>query len=546
MKKHFFFIFLITILCSIPLLDLLNPGLPLTHDGADHVARIANFYQNLQEGNVVPRWAGNLNWGYGHPILMFLYPLPSYGVSVFHVVGFSFVDSTKLVFGAAYVLSAIAMYVWLQAFLDKKSALIGAFAYTLAPYRFVDLYVRGAIGEHVAFIFPPLICYSLYTLASSKTKRGVILGSLSVAGLLLSHNALSLMFLPLLFLYAVYLFKTVREKFSFLFFSFAFFLWGFALAAFFWIPAFFEGKYTLRDIVTRNEYLSRFETWERFFYSPWNYGGTGQFSVEVGIIQWVGIALAFIAVFLYWKRKNHLWALCLGALVFLFLSLFLMTNESLFVWQEVTILQKFQFPWRLLSVVVFLSALLLGLLVHILREKQRIILSSGLVMLLFLFSMGFWHAKSYLAQQESYFTSIYNGTTDTGESAPIWSVRFMEHRPTSQMEVIEGRADILSLKRTSTVHTYEITAKSRSRLRENTLYFPGWIVVVDNKPAGIEFQDPRHRGLMTFFVNEGKHRVEVRFTETKLRMVSDTLSVLAFAAIICLTFYFYILRSTKE
>src|SRR3989344_7884005 len=90
---------LILLISALPLLNLLTPGLPVTHDGIDHVARIANFYKNLEEGVLIPRWASNLNWGYGHPILMFLYPLPSYATSFFHLLGFSFVDSLKIVFG---------------------------------------------------------------------------------------------------------------------------------------------------------------------------------------------------------------------------------------------------------------------------------------------------------------------------------------------------------------------------------------------------------------------------------------------------------------
>ena len=98
----------------IPVLSLFHPGLPVTHDGQDHVARIANFYQNLSEGNIIPRWAGNLNWGYGHPILEFLYPLPSYLASLFHFLGFTLVDSVKIVFGMSFVLSGIAMYIFIK------------------------------------------------------------------------------------------------------------------------------------------------------------------------------------------------------------------------------------------------------------------------------------------------------------------------------------------------------------------------------------------------------------------------------------------------
>ena len=103
-NKNLIIFCFITLISIFPLLDLAHPGLPITHDGQDHVARIANFYANLEEGNIVPRWASNLNWGYGHPILMFLYPLPSYVASIFHFFGFSLVDSVKIVFAAGFFL----------------------------------------------------------------------------------------------------------------------------------------------------------------------------------------------------------------------------------------------------------------------------------------------------------------------------------------------------------------------------------------------------------------------------------------------------------
>jgi uncharacterized membrane protein len=83
--KNKFIIAILIVVSIISVLALVHPGLPITHDGQDHVVRIANFYQNLVEGNLIPRWGANLNWGYGHPILEFLYPLPSYFASAFHL-----------------------------------------------------------------------------------------------------------------------------------------------------------------------------------------------------------------------------------------------------------------------------------------------------------------------------------------------------------------------------------------------------------------------------------------------------------------------------
>ena len=371
--KRYLFPFVIIFISSITLIDLFKPGLPLTHDGQDHVARIANFYQNLSEGNMIPRWAGNLNWGYGHPILEFLYPLPSYLSSFFHFVGLTLVDSIKLVFGLSYVLSGLAMYLLIKELLnDGKSAFFAGLLYVIAPYRFVDLYVRGAIGEHVAFIFPPLIFYFLHKLSRRYSLWYLIGGAMSFACLVLSHNAITLMFLPLIFLYVVYLFFQASSKKFFILNSLFLILIGFGLSAFFWIPAFMEGKYTLRDVVTSGgEYLVSFVSWKDFFISEWSYGGTLTLSKQIGLVHWIGIAGSVVATYYLYKSKNRLWIISLGGLLILGITLFLMTVESNWIWQAITILQKFQFPWRFLSLAVFLSALLGAIAFHVFWDKYK-------------------------------------------------------------------------------------------------------------------------------------------------------------------------------
>ena len=138
MTTFFKWFALLILLSLFPLLDLLHPGLFDAHDSPDHVARIANFYQNLAEGTIIPRWAGNLNWGYGHPILMFLYPLPSYAASLFHFLGFSLVDATKLVFAVAYIFSGITMYIWMRAAVNEAAGFTAGINKTNAAHVIID------------------------------------------------------------------------------------------------------------------------------------------------------------------------------------------------------------------------------------------------------------------------------------------------------------------------------------------------------------------------------------------------------------------------
>lgn len=527
MLRNYRILLFLILASSIPLLSLLKPGLPLTHDGQDHVARIANFYQNLSEGNIIPRWAGNLNWGYGHPILEFLYPLPSYLASLFHFFGFNLIDSIKLVFGLSFIVSGMAMYIFTKELLkDGKAAFLASLLYVIAPYRFVDLFVRGAIGENIAFVFPPLVFYFLLKLSKSYSKLHLIGGAFSFALLNLAHNAISLMFIPLFFIYALFLILQSKSKLK-LFMHYLFvILLGFGLSAFFLLPAFMEGKYTLRDVVTKNgEYVVGFVHFKDFFYSAWSYGGTLALNKQIGIVHWIGIFGSIIATYFLYRNKNKLWIISLGGFFIFWAALFLMTSVSNPIWQAVTTLQKFQFPWRFLSITVFVSALLGGMVLSLLSSTLKKILLIILIISLFFVNKDYWKANGYIQKPESFFTGVYNGTTDTGESAPIWSVRFMEKRPASKVEIIKGKGEIIEKNRKITSREYKIMALDKVRILENTLYFPGWTVFIDGKKQEIEFQDQNYRGLITFFVDKGEHIVNIIYKETKIRLLSNFVSL---------------------
>lgn len=524
--------FFLLILAIIPIISLFHSGLPITHDGQDHVARIANFYSNLQEGNIIPRWAGNLNWGYGHPILEFLYPLPSYIASLFHFFGFSLIDSVKIVFGLGMVLSLFFMYLWLSSFLGELPALLGALLYTYAPYRFVDLYVRGDIGENLAFAFVPITLYFLHKLYKNQKYKYSIFGAISLALLILSHNAISLMLMPFILAYCFYLIWLSNfNKYLILNTLFAVLI-GFSLSAFFWIPGLMEGKYTLRNIVTQGSYLSRFVDIKALFYGPWSFGGTGQFTVQLGIVNWFSLIVSPILGFYFYRKRNKNLLLIAGLLAYTLIALFLMLPVSNFIWSKIILLQNFQFPWRFLGITVFTTSALAALFLFIVPQKFKKFIFVLLLLIILLQSKDYIKANGYLKNPDKFFTGVYNSSTDTGESAPVWSVRFMEKRPKAHLEVIDGDAYIKELKRTSTYHKYQLIVNKPTLFEENTLYFPGWEIKANGISQNIEFQNKNYRGIMTFYLSKGSYVVEAIYKETKLRAVANAISIVVIFNII--------------
>lgn len=543
--KNKIFLFLILFLAIIPIVSLFHSGLPVTHDGQDHVARIANFYKNLTDGNLIPRWAPNLNWGYGHPILEFLYPLPSYIASAFHFISFSIVDSVKVVFGLGMFFSLVFMYLWLSQFLSKYSALLGAVLYTYAPYRFVEVYVRGDIGENLAFAFIPLVLFFIYKSYKKNEYKYTILGAISLALLILSHNAISLMFVPFIFLYGLFLLRLSKNRKSYLINLTCFFALGFMLSAFFWLPALLEGKYTLRNIVTKGTYINSFTTIQKIIYGPWSYGITGQFTVQLGPFQWFAVILSPLLLFIQKKKKDKNYLLSIITLIYTIIAVFLMLPISDFIWSRILLLQNFQFPWRFLAITVFSTAVLGALVLENVFKKIKIsALVTSILVVLFISSF-YWNSKGYLQKPESFFNGIYNSTTDTGESSPIWSIRFMEKKPKAHLEVIDGDAKIQELERVSTNHKYNIIVNKRTLFEENTLYFPGWEIKANGVLQKIEFQNKDYRGVMTFFLDKGSYLVEVLYKETRLRLVSDILSIFTFCGISIFILFKFVKRKSN-
>jgi len=293
-----------------------------------------------------------------------------------------------------------------------------------------------------------------------------------------------------------------------------------------------EGKYTLRNVVTKGGYVGRFVDLKSIIYGPWNYGITGQFTVQFGPFQWLAILLSPITLFILKKNKEK-YLLSILLVLYTLVSVFLMFPISDFIWKRIILLQNFQFPWRFLALIVFTSSVLASLFLDsILRKTNFKLVVLISILIIVAISSFYWKPKAYQNKPESFYTGVYNSTTDTGESAPIWSVRFMEKAPKAHLELLDGDAKIAETKRMSIYHAYNVEVKKKTLFEENTLYFPGWEIKANGIPQNIEFQNKDYRGVMTFHLDKGSYVVEAIYKETKIRALSDAISIVVIFNII--------------
>jgi hypothetical protein len=245
-----------------------------------------------------------------------------------------------------------------------------------------------------------------------------------------------------------------------------------------------------------------------------------------------------LAIF-FWLKKDKNFLLVIGLFLYTLLAIFLMLPISNFLWSRIMLLQNFQFPWRFLAITVFSTAVLAAVTINKIPKKLQLITTLILIVIVLFISKDYLKAKGYLYKPASFYSGIYYSTTDTGESSPIWSIRFMEHTAKAHLEMLDGKATVKEISRTSTNHLYTVNVQKRTLFAENTLYFPGWEISANGKPVTIQFQDPHYKGIMTFRLNPGTYQIQASYHETKLRLIADIISfvsIVALAGLLCFWF----------
>src|SRR5271167_3041891 len=108
MKKKDLLFILLLLICLIPsVLPLAHHGFFQTDDGEWMIIRLSAFYQAMHDGQFPVRFLQRLNFLYGYPVAVFLYPGSFYLGIILHIIRFGFVNSIKIIFGLSLIGSVI-------------------------------------------------------------------------------------------------------------------------------------------------------------------------------------------------------------------------------------------------------------------------------------------------------------------------------------------------------------------------------------------------------------------------------------------------------
>src|SRR5579859_6528454 len=151
LKKYIDYL-IILILLVFTLSPLFVPGWFSIHDD-EQIGRLFELSKDVVTGQLPPRLAQDLGFGFDYPLFNFYPSFIYYIAELFHLFGFGYIGSTKLMIGLGFLLAGIFMYLFVKEYAGKIGGVVAAIAYSYTPYHSVDVYVRGALPEFWSFVF---------------------------------------------------------------------------------------------------------------------------------------------------------------------------------------------------------------------------------------------------------------------------------------------------------------------------------------------------------------------------------------------------------
>ncbi|PIR58609.1 MAG: hypothetical protein COU69_04780 [Candidatus Pacebacteria bacterium CG10_big_fil_rev_8_21_14_0_10_56_10] len=552
--------------------SLLRPGFFRAHDFT-HGARIVEMARGLEDGQLPVRWSRNLGYGYGMPLFEFYAPLPFFVGAVPWLAGVELVTIIKLLYLATTVGTAWGGYLLGRQLFGRSGGVLTAAALTLAPYRAVNIFVRGALSEAAGIMFLPWILWSLIILIeagpgsfsrSDRSGRAAALAlTASLTGLLLTHNLTALMFVPFSLVFAGLYILTgpqwhqaadkLRCWWRQLLGVVRWYILTIGLSAFYVFPALLEKGFTKVDSILGGyfDYSLHFLYIRQFWQPNWGYGGSvwgpdDDISFFLGFGQLAVAILVAVAIawqgYHWWRQGNRRrlprvsssgWTVVIAAGL-LVASLFLSLLKAKFIWDVLPLINFIQFPWRWLAVAIVWLAVLVGGSTLLLPKSRRRSWALIWTVVILLANVWFFQPESYLDDPSDFYyhdasmirremsgiLPDFIPATLNVELAPAAERTRCRHREClpEEMTVLIDRSHQLLV---------ETRLKNPEEIVINVADFPGWRLELDGQPID---KTTTSDGLIIAEMPVGQHRLGVLLDSTPVRSISDATTAVSLLA----------------
>jgi hypothetical protein len=266
-----------------------------------------------------------------------------------------------------------------------------------------------------------------------------------------------------------------------------------------------------------------------FIDRSWNYAGSqpqssNTISYQIGWPHWWLVVTSAFALFINKKRKN------VPLFTFLFFiyafGVYMTHNKSAPVWELFKILSYVQFPWRFLSIVIFSASLLGGYFASLFRGKWLASVSIVIIGLTVLLNWQYF-------KPEHFYYNLTDKELLSGQNfVDQQKGALLDYLPKTALEPRELPPKVDNFVNRSNSWELKVNIDKETVVEVPVFDFPEWKVFVDGKV--FPHSNKNVLGRISFTLPQGEHVVIGKFTNTPIRTLGNTLTLISFIALVAI------------
>lgn len=500
------------------------------HDSDGYGLRILEFRDCLFSGYWSPQWCSHFRGGLGAPFFNYYQPGFFY-VAALTPASLPLAQQIGLAVLFFSVVGYTGMYVLCQRLFGTAAGMLAGTLLLTAPYTTAELYVRGDFSEFAAMMLVPGLLAGLTSFAVRSEKSSAIATAVLAGALVATHPAVALGTYGLLTA-ALLIQFVVTRNIRIAAKSFAVLSLGAGLASFYWVPVFREAHYVRAEAAWSGQLFEGFYHYSKHFIPlvwmlNWDVTPT-LIPVKLGTLRLVLLVVSVAIAITRWRQWDKGQRFSVSVLFLLFLgSLFLITPQSVWLWDHLPLLERLQFPWRLLSIATLtlaaLAAAFLSMFYQPLSRWAAWFVLSTILIFPIASRPHYPTVPSREFRTASAIADQFFAPDLADEWLPVSAKRIVANR--SQLHPVPGSdVTVSNYQLAQGLLTCDVETTNDSAVLLPHYYFPvGWVASLNNKP--IELVAGR-RGLMEARLPaKAKGQIRVQWTMTPARQLGLGLSL---------------------
>lgn len=519
LKKNYPYLIIltVTILIGFP---LLKPKMLDGDDGVFHLFRTFTISSAIKDGQLIPMINPYMMNGLGYAYNMFYGIFPPYIINIINILFNNIGFSVNIFVLLTIFLSGLFMYKFVNHISKNKyTSILSSVIYMSFPYHLFDIYKRMAIGEIASFVFLPLLFWGIYNILNEDGNKWYLV-TIGASLLIISHTISAFMSATFSFLYLLLNIKKLKNKDK---------IKKLSLSLIFTILLSLLNLLPLLE-VKQTDYMIFDTTYMKTNSSNMlnraiNLFDNGVLSniVKVSII----IVILMIICHIYLKKKNKI----SESSFFLLAILSLLLTINIIPWNYLpNIFSTIQFPWRNLTFFCFFLSITLPIILDkIVSLNLKKIIIFTIVVLFFaipFINMGLSNKGidneliNYNKIKKRGEIARSNGTASAEylTKSAIYNYEYLKNY--KYPHILSNNEEIKTNKK-GTHLSFNINLKKKEIIEFPFIYYPGYIVKVNNKSINT-FQTKN--GLLGIELEKGKYNIKTYYRGSNIMIISYVIS----------------------